>query len=74
MKFDTDGITFAPNGIEEVKHIELKSLKYRNMILNIEINGGGDKLASFKINGKEQKPFISADVEGEFNIEIELMI
>lgn len=73
MKFDTDGITFAPNGAEKVKHIELKSLKYRNAILNIEINGNGDKIAAFKIDGKDHKPFIPTDAKGEFNIEIELM-
>ncbi len=70
MKFDVDGITFKPVGSKLTNEIALKKLAYRNAIINVTITGNGDNVKSFKINGKEEKPFISANAEGELNVEI----
>lgn len=51
-------------------NLELKNYKYRNSILNIKISGFGNKIASFRIDGEEQDPYVDATLEGEHNIEI----
>lgn len=50
---------------------ELKNFKYRKAILNIEIEGSGIGIVSFKIDGKESKKHeIPSDLIGEHKIEI----
>ncbi len=70
MKLDKDGITFEPVCTKLVKKAELKGLKYRNAVLNITLSGSGDRLVSFKLNGKEAEPHIDCDITGENNIEL----
>ncbi len=70
MKFDVDGIRFAPICTKVLKTAELKCLSYRDALLNIRIGGEGDKLVSFKLNGVECEPFIPADIKGENLIEM----
>lgn len=73
MKFETEGISFAPVGTATANDISLKSVKYRNMILNIKIKGNGNAIRSFSVNGNVQhEPFISAKLKGNINIEIEM--
>ena len=72
LNFTTEGINFKPIGSSLTKKIELKNLTYRNAIINISIVGNGNKISTFKINGEEAKPFISSDIKGEVNIDIEL--
>ena len=72
MKFTEKGIEFAPIGSLLTEKVELSSLKYRNAILNIVINGNGNVLKSFKINGKETEPFVPYDICGNISIEIAL--
>lgn len=72
MKFGLDGISFNPVGSKLVDKIELKKFSYRNAVLNIVILGNGNTIKSFKVNNKEEKPFISVCADGELNIEITL--
>ncbi len=72
MKFCVDGIRFDPICTRVLKNAELKCLAYRNAILNIRLSGEGDKMISFKLNGVEHEPFVSADIQGENLIEIVL--
>lgn len=70
MKFSANGIAFDPICTSLVKTAELKGLHYRNAVLNITLCGCGEKIVSFKLNGKETEPFICCDIVGENNIEI----
>lgn len=70
MKFDIDGIRFDPICTRLIKKAELKCLTYRNSTLNITLSGEGERIASFRLNGKETEPFIPCDITGENNIEI----
>lgn len=70
MNFSEKGIHFAPIGSLLVEKIQLSSLNYRNAFLNITINGNGNVLKSFKINGEETDPFVSCDIKGNVDIEI----
>jgi len=72
MNFSEKGIHFAPIGSLLVEKVQLSSLNYRNAILNITINGNGNVLKSFKINGEETDPFVSCDITGNVDIEIVL--
>lgn len=51
-------------------NMELKNFKYRNAILDIKISGFGDKIASFKLDGEEQDPFVEASITGNHLVEI----
>ena len=72
MNFSENGIHFAPIGSLLVEKVQLSSLNYRNAILNITINGNGNVLSAFKINGEETDPFVSCDITGNVDIEIVL--
>ncbi len=72
MKFENSFIRFSPfipEGYKGVK--ELNNFKYRNSVLNIKINGYGDKIVSFKIDGVENEDHkFPADFTDEHLIEI----
>lgn len=70
MRFDTEGIIFAPFGCRGLNKIELNNFSYRDATINISIIGEGKKIKSFKLNGVESKPFISKDLKGEFEVSI----
>ncbi len=72
MKFSPEGITFAPVGSRLAASVSLTGVKYRSSVLNIVIEGIGDKIASFRVNGCERPPFIAKDETGEFDIKITL--
>ena len=49
----------------------LRNFKYRDAILNIEVTGYGNRIKSFKIDGKEREGnFFSGGLPGEHDIEI----
>lgn len=73
------GMTFLSNGIKFKPFIpavipgtkNLKGFRYRNATLNITINGTGNKIAEFTLDGEVRKDnFVPADIEGEHNIVI----
>lgn len=60
---------FVPEAMGQPRRLE--GFRYRDAVMNISVSGYGDKIASFKVNGKEQPPFIPAKkAKGEMNIEI----
>lgn len=70
LKFDVDGIVFKPIGLKGLNKIQLSGLKYRNMELNIFIEGEGNNIKNFMINGLETKPFISKELSGKLEVQI----
>ncbi len=72
IDFKTNGLAFHPFVPKALAaDRSLTGFKYRNAILDINISGYGDKIKSFKVNGKEQAPFIPADkMEGKMIIDI----
>ena len=74
IDYKTDGLEFHPF-VPEVLAADrrLENFPYRGASLNISIKGSGDRIKSFKVNGKEQSPFIEASkAKGTLNIEIEM--
>lgn len=73
------GMTFLPNGIEFNPFVpvflkgekEIHNFKYRNATLNITIEGTGNVIDKFYIDGKETNDnFINAELTGVHNIKI----
>jgi hypothetical protein len=70
MKFSAEGIAFAPIGSRLAKKASLTGVKYRSAVLNISLEGQGDKIVSFTVNGKKRQPFIAREETGELNIAV----
>ena len=74
IDYRKDGLAFhpfVPEAMGETRKLE--NFRYRDAVLNITVSGYGDKIKSFKVNGKEQQPFIDAKkAKGILNIEIEM--
>lgn len=71
IHYEKDGLRFAPFVPEAMAGTRtLEGFKYRNATLNITVSGYGSEIKSFKLNGKEQTPFIPAKIKGDNTIEI----
>ncbi len=72
IHFDTDRLTFKPFVPEALAATRsLTGFPYRGAKLNITVSGYGSEIKSFKVNGKEQEPFIAANkAKGTIDIEI----
>ena len=72
IDYRTDGLAFQPFVPTVLGATRtLRNFSYRGGVLDITISGSGDKIRSFRVNGKEQQPFISADkVKGKMVVEI----
>lgn len=71
VQYETDGIRFSPFIPKEMEDTRsLTGLHYRDAILNITVQGYGDRIKRFILNGKEHAPFIPADIRGVNNIRI----
>lgn len=69
MRFSLDGITFEPSLPDGVHKARLRDLPYRNMVLDITVEGVGDRVTSLTING-EPAESLSADGVGRQEIRI----
>ncbi|MEO6868003.1 MAG: trehalase family glycosidase, partial [Ginsengibacter sp.] len=72
MQFNTDHLSFTPfvpkvfNGKRT-----LNNFKYRNAVLNIEMNGYGNAIKSFSIDGKESSEHqVSSSLQGDHAVKI----
>lgn len=74
MNFQADGISFTPFVPETLQgHKELSNIKYRNSLLDIVVNGYGNKIKSFILDEKKQTDaFFPATLTGKHSIIIEL--
>ncbi len=73
LSFETDGLHFAPFvprtlGCER----RLENFRYRAAVLDITLSGSGNRIASFRVDGREQEPVIAPGLEGRHVVEIRL--
>lgn len=71
INFETDGLTFkpfVPRALADSR--QLSGFRYRDAVLDISISGSGDQIKSFRLNGKEHKPFVPSTIKGHNKIEI----
>ncbi|WP_255491367.1 carbohydrate-binding protein [Dysgonomonas sp. ZJ279] len=76
MEMTETGLKFNPIVPSDMINgaLHLKNFKYRDAVLDITVNGLGNKVKSLKVNGKVQTlPFeLPAASKGKFDIEIEM--
>ncbi len=73
INYEKDGLRLAPFVPEALAdNRKLENFRYRNAVLNISVSGFGNEIKSCRINGKEAKPFIPANANGDINIDITL--
>ena len=74
MEFHADSLSFSPFVPKSFTGKKtLREVRYRNAILNIDIIGTGNKIATFSVDGKlKTYPSLPATVEGEHHVEITL--
>jgi len=73
ITFEKDGLSFHPVVPEALGQTRtLNNFTYRDAKLNITVNGFGNKIKEFTLNGKPNKPFIPADIKGDNDIVITL--
>ena len=72
IDFEKDGLAFhpfVPKALAATR--SLNGFKYRDANLDITVSGYGNEIKSFKVNGKEQDPFIPAKkAKGNMKVEI----
>ena len=64
------GLRFHPMGSEDGRPVVVKGIPYRNALLDVTIKGTGSHISSFRVNGKESKPFIPSTANGRMEITI----
>lgn len=72
ISFEHDGLSFKPFVPKALAaERSLDNFHYRDAVLDITISGYGSEIKSFKVNGKEQAPFIPAKkAKGTLKVEI----
>ena len=69
IRLTEEGIAFQPCLPEKVGPVQLKGIRFRNLILDICLKGEGAKIASIQINGEERNK-ISYKESGRYMVEI----
>lgn len=73
MHFAPDGITFHPVVPDAFKGPKtITGFRYRDAVLDITVNGTGDKIASFTIDGKNVPSRVDATLKGHHSVVINL--
>lgn len=73
MRFEEGKLRFEPFLPAEAPSLELTKLRYGNMTLNIKLEGEGNLIQEFKLNGvMMDTPEISQDLTGEQTVSIVL--
>lgn len=73
INYEDNGLSFSPFVPKVMAdNRTLSNFTYRDAKLNITVNGHGQHIKSFMLNGKECKPFIPANIKGVNEIVIEM--
>lgn len=71
IHFEVDGLSFKPFVPKELAATRtLGQFPYRDAVLDITVSGYGDRIESFKLNGKKQTPKLPTDLKGFNTVEI----
>lgn len=71
IHFEKDGLAFRPFVPEVLGGVRtLENFPYRDATLDITVSGYGDRISSFRLNGKEHAPLLPTDIKGHNRVEI----
>lgn len=73
LDFEADGLRFAPfvpEALDTPRRLE--NFRYREALLDISLSGWGNRIASFRVDGVEQEPFLADTLRGRHAVEIRL--
>lgn len=71
INFEVDGLSFRPFVPKALAaKRSLTNFRYRDAVLDINISGSGNRIKSFRLNGKEHRPFIPSTITGQNTIDI----
>ncbi|HJW17743.1 MAG TPA: hypothetical protein VJ499_11510, partial [Flavisolibacter sp.] len=71
IRFNEDGLSFQPFVPEPMKgERTLNNFKYRKAVLNIKMEGFGNQVSKFLLDGKPSKPIIPVSLEGKHQVTI----
>ncbi len=71
INFEVDGLSFRPFVPKALAaKRSLTNFRYRDAVLDINISGSGNRIKSFRLNGKEHRPFIPSTITGHNTIDI----
>lgn len=72
MNFCADSILFAPVVPQSLKAVRtIRNFRYRNATLDVTVSGYGDRVRTFRLDGKEKGQYvIPGDLEGYHTVEI----
>jgi hypothetical protein len=73
MHYNTEGIRFKPYLPQEINELQLRNIPYRSALLHVTIEGQGNRIQSFSINGRSvTENFLPANFQGQADIRITL--
>lgn len=72
MQFDARGLSFAPCLPEGWSSVKLSNVQYRNALLEVVLEGAGNRIESCTVNGKQHQPRIEPGATGKQKIVISL--
>ncbi|WP_123580331.1 MGH1-like glycoside hydrolase domain-containing protein [Abditibacterium utsteinense] len=73
MEFQPNGIYFAPKLPSQWSGVKIQGMRYRSMILDIDLQGEGTRVAHVAIDGKvSPRAFIPATLSGQHRITISM--
>lgn len=71
IRFDTDRLAFRPFIPRTLADTRtLSNFRYRNATVDITVSGYGSEIRSFRLNGREHRPYLPADIKGHNKVEI----
>lgn len=73
IEFESDKLVFHPLVPKELDGMRrLTNFRYRNLVLDIEVQGFGDQIKTFLLDGRPSKPEILSEGSGNHSIKIVL--
>jgi hypothetical protein len=72
LRFDTEGVSIAPNVPTGMAHIEVDNIPYRQAKLRVSVRGEGRVISRCTVNGESSTARIPAAVHGETDVQIEM--
>lgn len=72
IRFDLDSVRFAPQVPEKISSVSVSNVCMRQMVMDIDIKGTGNKVQGIQINGKVSDGLIPLNHKGKISVQIQM--